>query len=430
MAPPRDDSDEEDELDDELEDDGDVSEKSWLYALTPRGCSRSISNSLAQCSPATTQFCSQNGIPTPPLDFRADGKRKKLKAEQRSKIRFLINHLRQEFRESVAIIFDRDVETLRKIVNGDYDKCQDQLAADQQWFNNDEFIRSFSPILDRKKIARCQDLLRVVQRSVGRRASVSHPSTYSGQLRSKRGRDESESERETNGSPNSQTATGTKAASNSQSTGFGSSQTQARSERAQKRVRFTTGDNVEGVGNDVAARLERRTGKMREHPEETNEKGGKGTSSRLASTSAVVSIPPTPPSVPFTWNRTLTQPPSSSRGPPSSRSASSSRLEPSVATPPPANPTSTRVDHDDAWDEEWLRELLRRHRFECDILVNALRVAQVHRIHIEHMMHSNGYGLEKIEGWLRKALPDHLADSYVLTLVEIIWEEKLKLNSE
>ncbi|EDR04682.1 uncharacterized protein LACBIDRAFT_303982 [Laccaria bicolor S238N-H82] len=225
---------------------------------------------------------------------------------------------------------------------------------------------------------------------------------------------------------NSQTATGTKAASNSQSTGFGSSQTQARSER----VRFTTGDNVEGVGNDVAARLERRTGKMREHPEETNEKGGKGTSSRLASTSAVVSIPPTPPSVPFTWNRTLTQPPSSSRGPPSSRSASSSRLEPSVATPPPANPTSTRVDHDDAWDEEWLRELLRRHRFECDILVNALRVAQVHRIHIEHMMHSNGYGLEKIEGWLRKALPDHLADSYVLTLVEIIWEEKLKLNSE
>lgn len=193
-----------------------------------------------------------------------------------------------------------------------------------------------------------------------------------------------------------------------------------------KRVRITTGDNVEGKGNEVVARLQRGRGKMREvYPEETNEKRGKDLSSRLTSTSALVSIPPSPPSVPFAWNLTPTPPSSLSHHP------FSSQLERSIATPSSAASTSTLMGHDDTWDEEWWRAFLRRHHFESDLLVNSLRDAEIHQIHIEHMLHNNDYVYQNIETWLSRSfnsLP--LTNSYILTLAEIIWKEKLELNSK
>lgn len=375
---------------------------------------------MEKCSPDTTKFCAKHKIPTPPLSFRTDGQRAKFNDEERSKIRFIISHMRQEFLNSIEIIFDRDMVTLRKIADNKYGRCKDQLAVDQQWFKNDNFIQSYSPILDHKKLAASQALLHVARLP----ASVSHPSKYSLQPRPKRARDEGENKRNTNGSgsQNPQTATGTNAVASSQSMGFGSSQTQTRSDRAEKRARFDNGDNMEGKDNDVAAHLQRRRGKMREvYSEETN-----GSSSRLASTSTVVSIPPSPPSVPFTWRPALT-PPSSS----SSRGPSSSRREPSIATPTSAASTSTRVGHDDAWDEEWWRKFLRRHHFECDVLINASRHAEVHQVHIEHLLHNNSYEYQDIKAWLRSSFKSiHLADSYILILADIIWKEKLTLNFE
>ena len=102
-----------------------------------------------------------------------------------------------------------------------------------------------------------------------------------------------------------------------QSTGFSSSQTQTRSDRADKRLHFTTGDDMAGEGNEVVVRLQPRRWKMREvqDPKETREKGGKGSSTGLTSTSAIASIPPSRPSVPSAWKPTGTLPSSSSHGP-------------------------------------------------------------------------------------------------------------------
>jgi hypothetical protein len=111
-----------------------------------------------------------------------------------------------------------------------------------------------------------------------------------------------------------------------------------------------------------------------------------------------------------------------------------SQLETSIATPSSSASTSTRGGRDDVtWDEEWWRAFLRRHRFESDLLVNSLRDAEVHQIHIHHMLHNNDYLLQNIEAWLRRSfkyLPHHSGNSYILTLAEIIWKEKLELNSE